>query len=503
MMYGAKRYPKRSIIGSRVCAPWQDGVFYAGTIEEMHTKPNTEEDLFAIRFDDGYAKEYRDIDIVGPGFSTINSFQLKFNQKVFITHNGRELSGHVQKHRRPMDEVFIKINETGVETLIQRKIDEVRLLKSRKSARLQDSETDYLKLADMCPEPKKRTASQEINVPSHGVVFPEMKRKDEESEASMDEVMAAMVLTSLSSSPVIRTPERKDSTEKAPLSPLNFEGCWGEDFSMNSDSGNDRSPESSGHFSWDSRETPSPPNSNGAASPPMSGNTPQNTPVEHGVFGSETDDGIDVSENAYTLLETPVPKKRKFYLLASSTKRKPKNGESCDHEEEFYYTEFETTLERVESMSGVCTSSPPPTLSHMDMARPRHEDPALRKHSVDSLRRDHNAAKQILIGGAPQQPQSFTWHQVPGSPTFTFSASPTKVALPFRQRSNSAPQRLHPASPKSHNAGSHQKTHGISGPYPKKVRGETKKCRKVYGMENRDMWCTQCKWKKACVRFVD
>ena len=36
-----------------------------------------------------------------------------------------------------------------------------------------------------------------------------------------------------------------------------------------------------------------------------------------------------------------------------------------------------------------------------------------------------------------------------------------------------------------------------------KVRGDGRKCRKVYGMENKDKWCTQCRWKKACVRFVD
>ena len=29
-----------------------------------------------------------------------------------------------------------------------------------------------------------------------------------------------------------------------------------------------------------------------------------------------------------------------------------------------------------------------------------------------------------------------------------------------------------------------------------------KKCRKVYGMTNKDLWCTQCRWKKACVRFL-
>jgi len=28
-----------------------------------------------------------------------------------------------------------------------------------------------------------------------------------------------------------------------------------------------------------------------------------------------------------------------------------------------------------------------------------------------------------------------------------------------------------------------------------------KKCRKVYGMTNKHLWCTQCRWKKACIRF--
>lgn len=37
----------------------------------------------------------------------------------------------------------------------------------------------------------------------------------------------------------------------------------------------------------------------------------------------------------------------------------------------------------------------------------------------------------------------------------------------------------------------------------RKPRGEAKKCRKVYGMEKRDLWCTACRWKKACQRFTD
>uniref|UniRef100_A0A384BVW2 SLC2A4 regulator n=1 Tax=Ursus maritimus TaxID=29073 RepID=A0A384BVW2_URSMA len=41
------------------------------------------------------------------------------------------------------------------------------------------------------------------------------------------------------------------------------------------------------------------------------------------------------------------------------------------------------------------------------------------------------------------------------------------------------------------------------GASPRKPRGEAKKCRKVYGMDHRDLWCTACRWKKACQRFLD
>lgn len=34
-----------------------------------------------------------------------------------------------------------------------------------------------------------------------------------------------------------------------------------------------------------------------------------------------------------------------------------------------------------------------------------------------------------------------------------------------------------------------------------KRRREFHKCRRVYGLERRQLWCTQCRWKKACSRF--
>ncbi|KAJ8920613.1 hypothetical protein NQ315_004752 [Exocentrus adspersus] len=48
---------------------------------------------------------------------------------------------------------------------VQKRIDEVRLLESRKSARLADQDTDFARLADMAGD-RKRTASHTIDVPA-------------------------------------------------------------------------------------------------------------------------------------------------------------------------------------------------------------------------------------------------------------------------------------------------------------------------------------------------
>lgn len=48
---------------------------------------------------------------------------------------------------------------------VQKRLEEVRLLESRKSARLADQDTDFARLADMATD-RKRTASHTIDVPA-------------------------------------------------------------------------------------------------------------------------------------------------------------------------------------------------------------------------------------------------------------------------------------------------------------------------------------------------
>ena len=129
-----KRPVKRSFVGTRVCAPWQDGIYYPGVVRTMASNKfmKSKSDLsYIVIFDDGHCKDYMAHQIIGPGFQSISTVHLKFNQKVFITQNGREMSGHVQKHKKQTNEVFIKLDDAS-ETLVHRKLDEVRLLERRR-----------------------------------------------------------------------------------------------------------------------------------------------------------------------------------------------------------------------------------------------------------------------------------------------------------------------------------------------------------------------------------
>ncbi|CAG5125386.1 unnamed protein product [Candidula unifasciata] len=103
------------------------------------------------------------------------------------------------------------------------------------------------------------------------------------------------------------------------------------------------------------------------------------------------------------------------------------------------------------------------------------------------------ASLPIAIDGGQIQ-RSLSWH-IHSSPTGSL------VSPPQRSNKLTPQERLyqHQAqSPKSSIASS---TFKVS--QHRRARSEVRKCRKVYGMENRDQWCTQCKWKKACTRFID
>ncbi|CAH1280498.1 unnamed protein product [Diabrotica balteata] len=461
-MSTGKRLAKRSIIGTRVCAPGEDGKYYSGVIQAVKTPANFSENSncinltpntrYTVRFDPRQGNlgrtscEFHESQLIGPGFQSVLGLELVQGQKCFVTYNGRENSGEVCKHHTETDEVIIRIHPIGIEAPfeVQKRLEEVRLLESRKSARLADQDTDFARLADMAGD-RKRTASHTIDVPAPSYHHGSRKRRPSGSQddcpkdSQMDECSAALVLMSLSCSP--HSPN---------LTAFSYPST---------------SPGSSSSSSASYRSTPSP--------PPIT-YSPHNTPLSS---SSISDEGIVMD---YYPDELPRKKKNLTRIVFQCTwpsclkmtntcdaieahiRNEHLKDQVCeDSEEEFYYTEVELGL-----------TSPPPTLSHRDMARPFHEDPDYQRFLVGNMR-------QCLLSQQQQQQQQ---HQIQPQP---------QPPQPVPQ----SPHKLLKLSPRPHSP-----KMPVS---PRRIRGENKKCRKVYGMEHREQWCTQCKWKKACSRFGD
>ncbi|KAJ8679770.1 hypothetical protein QAD02_015557 [Eretmocerus hayati] len=129
-MSTGKRLAKRSIIGTRVCAPGPDGKYYCGSISAVNTPASphqtenqgglniTPDTRYSVRFDPVPASycqgkppdnkaEYSDRDLIGPGFGSVTSAKLLSGQRVFLTYNGREIQAEVVQHREHLDEVEV------------------------------------------------------------------------------------------------------------------------------------------------------------------------------------------------------------------------------------------------------------------------------------------------------------------------------------------------------------------------------------------------------------
>ncbi|KAH6935384.1 hypothetical protein HPB50_005536 [Hyalomma asiaticum] len=169
-MSTGKRLAKRSILGTRVCAPTADGLHMPGVIQATKTDAD-DENIYTVTFPDKTTGEYRGEELIGPGFQTIAGLTLKSGQRVYVTFNGREVSGVVLEHDEVRDDVLISIqpsqhNHHITHTVqLHKRLEEVRLLESRKSARLQDLDTDYSRLAEGQSELRRRASSLSIDVP--------------------------------------------------------------------------------------------------------------------------------------------------------------------------------------------------------------------------------------------------------------------------------------------------------------------------------------------------
>ncbi|XP_067226840.1 zinc finger protein 704 isoform X2 [Chanodichthys erythropterus] len=352
--------------------------------------------------------------------------------------------------------------------------------------RLQDqTHMEALSLVRGPGEPGCRLPSPETAHPHTSSIIPVPHDRRPSGHADK-EVMAATVLTTLSTSPLVLNPSSSASGVD-----LASKG-WKESLSAS------YSSSTSGNWSWDASDqsvpsTPSPPLSNDAG--------------KCFLLSSQSDDNNEETESTHFLFEDPIPRKRKNSMkvmfkclwkncekvLSTSsgiqrhirTVHLGRNGDSdySDGEEDFYYSEIEVNMDTLsEGLSNLTptsptTSGPAPVFPILTCDVSRSE-PAHMIHTPLS-----QSAPSALC-------HIRTDHAYQGPMTQIRTVSIGEKRQPVNHTTVSKPH--------SNNTSASKPTTGT-----RKPRGEAKKCRKVYGMEKRDLWCTACRWKKACQRFTD
>ncbi|XP_028380291.2 SLC2A4 regulator isoform X2 [Phyllostomus discolor] len=288
------------------------------------------------------------------------------------------------------------------------------------------------------------------------------RRRAPQGKARLDEVMAAAALTSLSTSPLLLGPPAAGFHAEPGSEP------WSEPPVQPPGSGSG----SGGDWGWDlASEQSSPP----TPSPPL--------PLEaaHFLFGEpaprKRKGAVQVLfqclwKRCGEVLGTASGMQRHIRLAHLGRQAEP---EQSDGEEDFYYTELDIGLEvlagGLSSLTSVSpTASLPPAFPRLELPEP----PAL-----PSLLRP--------LALSPPQVLSSEAHPQVCRPDHSHQGCLAPARLQVQPSPAGA---LEPALPS---------TRGAS---LRKPRGDAKKCRKAYGVQRRDLWCTACRWKKACQRFL-
>uniref|UniRef100_A0A2M4A573 Putative transcription initiation factor tfiid subunit 1 isoform x2 n=2 Tax=Anopheles triannulatus TaxID=58253 RepID=A0A2M4A573_9DIPT len=494
-MSTGKRLAKRSIVGTRVCAPGTDGIWYSGKIEFVKTGTEQQKQQqqqqqqsqqqqqqrsdqktegatvipgltmparYTVRFDSvkelaaaelGLVREFRETELIGPGFRTIADVKLKPGQKVFLTYNGRENAAEVITHDDLKDEVKVRITVVAganggaaqeVPIELTKRLEEVRLLESRRSLRLavQEKDTDFARLADMAGDRRRQSNCIDVPFPltqqnGSRKRRPSFSQDDREyfsinDDDPMDECNAALVLMSLSCSP-------------------NSSSVHGYETILGTSSG-------SSTTSWSTGSTSPPLSEDGHSTPPTHHHHHElnhhhhHYHSHHGrhhqtrggeiVRGARTtslstsDEGIGMEYNE------DMPRKRRasqrifkctwkgcgvIYTTCSEITAHvrnahlgPRKPNEYSDEEDFFFTETED-----ESDESAPNPPSPPTLSHRDMARPPHEDPEYQRQIVGNYRQGLLSQSQAL----QQQHQQQAAHQQQAHQSQQ-SASSIKPPLP-------------------------------------------------------------------------
>ncbi|XP_047390986.1 SLC2A4 regulator isoform X2 [Sciurus carolinensis] len=346
-------------------------------------------------------------------------------------------------------------------------------------------------------------------LPTPSVHIPVPAQRSPPGKARLDEVMAAAALTSLSTSPLYLGAPAVVFSPEPGLEP------WRE--ALVQPTGSYSSSSNSGDWGWDlasdqsSPSTPSPPLPPETAHFLFGEPTPRKRKVSWGSPGrvdmGAAPDTHPVAQSSVQVvfqclwkscgkvLHTASAIQRHIRLVHLGRQAEP---EHSDGEEDFYYTELDIGVDKLtDGLSSLTPASPeapvPPTFPRLDLPsllRPLALPlpPVLSSAApLQTCHSDHTHQAGEATGDSWEQVSGHSGEErSPGCSSPQGYLAPVHVdAQPTEGRATM------PALPPK------------LGANLRKPRGDAKKCRKVYGMDHRDLWCTACRWKKACQRFLD
>jgi len=546
-MSGIKRIPKRSIIGSRVAGCCRDSVWRPGQVMAMMGREGSER--FSVRLEEGGAADFEEGQLVGPGFLTSIPVDAKLvnGQQVFLTHQGRETEGRVTSHTPFKNLVEVDADEVGI---VYKKLEDIRLLESRKSARLVNSDTNFSQLADFnIVEQRKLLNEKQSRRRLHSMSeFHDQKLKQRtkaergEKRRQFSERGVTRTTGNIDVPNGLSGQSRKRrSSDSRTEVDSGYGSSYGSTFLANPNFGHDEnlndctaamllmnlctSPREPVWFdsSPSSNSPPSTPRPSPAISPSfISFNdylepTKRSKPNNNVIFQC-TWRGCNQLESCQEKIE--------FHVRQHLGRPEPAPGADRDFEEEFYYTELE--FEGAEAINGGNKRAAENESNEIMMEEVGFiEETVESSESFVSIPFDipsetslpNESVTNILASSAPC---SYNWpaansgvslshplgdHIGMAKPSYE---APTTIVLVNNITTTTTAslggKKLVTIQPKPEHGDTSPGANrmGQKNPGARKNQGlikSDKKCRKFYGIDQKDLWCTQCKWKKACGRF--
>ncbi|XP_045064965.1 zinc finger protein 704-like [Coregonus clupeaformis] len=531
-----RRLVKRSILGSRVYAPSPTGdrTPLTGVVKAVKQQENRDvstgpwRNVYTVLMQDGSLKELAE-DEITVGFNQTTA-------KGPLRSSLKQSSCNCRMDGAPLHSQTMEAQKGEANSLSPETVKGEREADGRRMGRPLDGQERERARSVSLLEQKLKVVSSSIDVPH--------ARKSEE-EVDMEKVTAAMVLTSLSTSPLVRSPPVKVSE--------GLNGSW-------KDSGGGFTPSSyssSGYWSWSGPSDQSNPST---PSPPLSADSFKLFRMPS-INGPPPDDTIDEQDGSSLLFDEPIPRKRKnsmkvmFKCLwkncgkvlssAAGIQRHVRTvhlGRNCDSdcsdgEEDFYYSEIKLNTDSV--ADGLSSLSPvsPSVLSPVPPPHDRHRRPPAEGSKGSSRNKENHshahsnttplsrsAPSALYLIHTDHAYQATSPVTIPSTGSGSDSGPDSAASNSFTLSSSANFSISWQSPPVTFTGTAASPTHGrtqsfgeqrpqtiavlsspprATGSLSRKSRGEGKKCRKVYGMENRDMWCTACRWKKACQRFTD